>query len=44
MTGYVLRRSALSLGLLTALLAAAGALLVAWGARCGCRSCWRSSW
>jgi Zn-dependent protease with chaperone function len=31
-TGYVLRRSALSLGLLTALLAAAGALLVLWGA------------
>ncbi|GAB3314492.1 hypothetical protein GCM10027451_29500 [Geodermatophilus aquaeductus] len=32
MTGYVLRRSLLSLTVLTALLAAAGALLLAWGA------------
>ena len=32
MTGYVLRRAAVSLGLLTALLAAAGALLLCWGA------------
>ena len=32
MTGYVLRRSVLSLGLLAALLAAGGAVLIAWGA------------
>ena len=32
MTGYVLRRAAVSLGLLTALLAASGALLLYWGA------------
>ena len=32
MTGYVLRRSALALGLLGALLAAGGAVLLSWGA------------